>query len=174
MFFLQGPERPGFSVSTVGWFQAHSEGRLGAGVRGAGDGVGGANNLPGVPSRPPWSPGLPRSPQPSFLPLPDQISGPLTHPGSLPSPAVPFPHPGLPPRPQLLTPEDGSRTPRGLPRAPLPCRLLLPGAFWGLPIIFSNCFQIRVGGQAASAAPCQVYKQSSVSRCPLAPAWRAG
>ena len=138
--------------------------------------LGAANTLPRVPSRPPWSPGLPRSPQPSFLPIPHSPTRSLA-----PSPTLaPYPLPGrpsptpLPPRPQLLTPEDGSRTPRGLPRAPLPCRLLLPGAFSGLPIIFSNCFQIRVGGQAASAAPCQVYKQSSVSRCPLAPAWRAG
>ena len=99
------------------------------------------------PPHPPWLP----TPSPGALPLP----GP---PSQTPAPHTRgrFPHP-----------------PR-VPRAPLPCRLLLPGAFLGLPIIFSNCFQIRVGGQAASAAPCQVYKQSSVSRCPLAPAWRAG
>lgn len=168
MFFLQGPERPGFSVSTMGWFRAHSEGRLGA--------LGAANTLPGVPiqtsleSRPPKFP-------PTLVslrtPLPHQISGPLTHPGSLPLPGRPSPIRASLPDPSSLHPRTVP-APRGLPRAPLPCRLLLPGAFSGLPIIFSNCFQIRVGGQAASAAPCQVYKQSSVSRCPLAPAWRAG
>ena len=116
---------------------------------------------------------VPPNPRFSPYPTPPPDLWPPHPPWLPPPPRAPFPHPGLPPRPQLLTPQDSS-APRGLPRAPLPCRLLLPGAFSGLPIIFSNCFQIRVGGQAASAAPCQVYKQSSVSRCPLAPAWRAG
>lgn len=86
MFFLQGPERPGFSVSTMGWFRAHSEGRLGA--------LGAANTLPGVPSRPPWSPGLPSSPQPLFLSVPHSPTRSLA-----PSPTLaPSPSPGaLPP-----------------------------------------------------------------------------
>lgn len=97
--------------------------------------------------------------------------------GGFPAPPPPrFPPPPRPPYPPWpRTPQHPSPQPRRL-RRDLGLRPpSLPGPSPPACHLCSNCFQIRVGGQARECfAVCQVYKQSRASRWPQAPAWRAG